>query len=259
MSSDTYPVLKIRDLRKVYPNGYEALRGIDLDVPKGAFVVCIGLSGAGKSTFIRCINRLIEPTSGSIELDGEEILGVSGGDLRKVRSRLAMIFQNFNLVNRATVMTNVMTGALQRYATMAGLLGMWTKADKEEARHYLDLVGLADLAPRRVDALSGGQRQRVAIARALMQHPQVILADEPVASLDPATSHSVMDHLKQLQESQGITIIANLHFLSLAREYGTSVVALKAGEKVFEGTPHEITDEKFQQIYGEDAVEVEIR
>lgn len=258
MNDGGTPMLKVRDLRKVYPNGYEALRGIDLEVPKGAFVVCIGLSGAGKSTFIRCINRLIEPTSGSVELDGEEILHVKGRGLRKVRSQIAMIFQKFNLVNRATVITNVMTGALERYGTIDGLLGWWRKEDKEEALHYLDLVGLADLAPRRVDALSGGQQQRVAIARALMQHPQVILADEPVASLDPATSHSVMKYLKQLQEEQGMTIISNLHFLSLAREYGTSVVALKFGEKVFEGTPHEITDEKFREIYGEDAVEVEI-
>ncbi|MDJ0973277.1 MAG: phosphonate ABC transporter ATP-binding protein [Planctomycetota bacterium] len=253
------PMLKIRGLRKVYPNGYEALKGIDLDVPKGSFIVCIGLSGAGKSTFIRCLNRLIEPTSGSVELEGEEITDVEGAELRYVRSRMAMIFQKFNLVNRASVLTNVMTGALRRYGTLPGLLGLWRKQDKEEALHFLDLVGLADLAPRRVDALSGGQQQRVAIARALMQHPRVILADEPVASLDPATSHSVMDYLKKLQEEQDITLIANLHFLSLAREYGNQVVALKGGAKVFEGTPHEITDQKFQEIYGEDAAEVEIR
>ncbi len=258
MSADT-PMLRIRGLRKVYPNGYEALKGIDLDVPKGSFVVCIGLSGAGKSTLIRCINRLIEPTAGSVELDGEEITDVDGADLRRVRSRMAMIFQNFNLVKRASVLTNVMTGALQRYGTMPGLLGLWRKEDKEEALRYLELVGLEDLAPRRVDALSGGQQQRVAIARALMQHPRVILADEPVASLDPATSHSVMDYLKRLQVEQDMTIIANLHFLSLARDYGTHIVALKAGEKVFEGTPHDITDERFQAIYGDDAVEVEIR
>lgn len=253
------PMLRIRGLRKVYPNGYEALKGIDLDVPRGSFVVCIGLSGAGKSTFIRCLNRLIEPTEGSVELDGEEILHVEGAALRRVRSRMAMIFQKFNLVNRASVLTNVLTGSLQRYGSLPGVLGLWRKEDKAEAHRYLELVGLQDLAPRRVDALSGGQQQRVAIARALMQRPQVILADEPVASLDPATSHSVMDYLKRLQVEQDITIIANLHFLSLAREYGTSVVALKHGAKVFEGAPQEITDERFHEIYGEDAVEVEIR
>jgi phosphonate transport system ATP-binding protein len=252
------PILKVRGLEKVYPNGFHALKGIDLDVPQGAFLVCIGLSGAGKSTFIRCLNRLIDPTRGVVELEGRDITRVQGADLRAARSRMAMIFQKFNLVNRATVLTNVLTGSLRRYGPIAGTLGLWRREDREEALQYLELVGLADMARRRVDSLSGGQQQRVAIARALMQHPAVILADEPVASLDPATSHSVMKYLKKLQVEQGLTIIANLHFLSLAREYGTGIVALKAGEKVFEGTPDEITDERFQAIYGEDAAEVEI-
>ena len=254
------PLLSIRNLRKVYPNGYEALGGIDLDVGAGEFVVVIGLSGAGKSTFIRCLNRLIDPSEGSqILFQGQDVTEVVGGELRALRRRMAMIFQQFNLIKRASVLTNVLTGCLERQAVLPSVLGMWGGEQREEASKYLKLVGLAGYERRRASALSGGQQQRVAIARALMQRPDVILADEPVASLDPATSHSVMDHLKKLQEEQEMTIIANLHFLSLAREYGTRVVALKAGRLVFDGSPEEITDQKFTEIYGEDAVEVEIR
>ena len=252
-------LLDVRDLRKVYPNGYEALRGIDLRVTAGEFVVIIGLSGAGKSTFIRCLNQLVEPTSGTIEFKGEDVTHVDGSRLRELRRRVAMIFQQFNLIKRATVLTNVLTGSLHRQSTFASLFGAWGKEARDDATRYLGLVGLAGMERRRADALSGGQQQRVAIARTLMQDPDVILADEPVASLDPATSHSVMKYLKKLQENDGLTIIANLHFLSLAREYATRVVALKAGEKVFDGPPDEITDERFETIYGDDAIEVEIR
>ncbi len=258
MSASNAPVLSIQGLRKAYPNGFEALRGIDLDIGAGEFVVIIGLSGAGKSTFIRCINRLIDPTDGRILFDGRDVTTCRGAPLRTLRRDVAMIFQQFNLVKRATVETNVLTGALERTGTLTSLLGLWPRAERASARRYLELVGLPEHARRRADALSGGQQQRVAIARALMQDPKVILADEPVASLDPATSHSVMKYLKQLQEG-GLTIVANLHFLSLAREYGTRVVALKDGLKVFDGPPAEITDETFRAIYGEDAVEVEIR
>jgi phosphonate transport system ATP-binding protein len=170
-----------------------------------------------------------------------------------------MIFQRFHLVTRATALTNVLTGALQRTGTTRALLGAWPAAEKAEARALLDAVGLGEHAAHRADALSGGQQQRVAIARALLQHPDALLADEPVASLDPATAHTVMDHLKRLQTERGITVVANLHFLSLARAYGTRVVALKGGRKVFEGAPGAITDEVFRSIYGEDAAAVEVR
>lgn len=253
------PLLRVTGLEKVYPNGYRALRGVDLGVDAGEFVVVIGLSGAGKSTFIRCINRLIDPSAGTVEFQGEDVTRIEGPALRRLRREVAMIFQQFNLVKRATVLANVLTGALERQATLPSLLGIWRKADKEEALRALELVGLEDRALYRADALSGGQQQRVAIARALMQHPKVLLADEPVASLDPATSHSVLDYLRTLQTERGIAVIANLHFLSLARAYGTRVVALKDGEKVFEGPPEAITDETFHRIYGEEAKEVEIR
>ena len=170
-----------------------------------------------------------------------------------------MIFQQFNLVKRATVLVNVLTGALERQPTIPSLIGLWRSADREAAQEALRLVGLEDRALYRADALSGGQQQRVAIARALMQEPSALLADEPVASLDPATSHSVLDYLRRLQKERGIAILANLHFLSLAREYGTRVVALKEGRTVFEGAPTDITDEVFHQIYGGEAQEVEIR
>jgi phosphonate transport system ATP-binding protein len=253
------PLLEVRGLAKTFPNGYQALADLDLDVRRGEFVVILGLSGAGKSTLLRCLNGLIEATQGSIRLEGREVRGLRGAQLRALRGRMAMIFQKFNLVPRATALTNVLTGALLRTSTPRALLGLWEPAEREEALRHLALVGLADHAHHRVEALSGGQQQRVAIARALLQHPEVILADEPVASLDPATSHTVMGHLKRLQQEQGLTIVANLHFLSLAREYGTRVVALKAGRKVFEGAPEAITDEVFRGIYGDDALHVEIR
>lgn len=253
------PLLSIRNLRKVYPNGYEALRGIDLDVAEGEFLVVIGLSGAGKSTFIRCLNRLIEPSQGSeIRFRGKDVTFCKGAELRELRRRMAMIFQQFNLIKRASVLTNVLTGSLERQRVLSSVLGMWG-TERTEAVNYLKLVGLEGYDRRRASALSGGQQQRVAIARALMQRPDLILADEPVASLDPATSHSVMQYLKELQVSKGMTIIANLHFLSLAREYGTRVVALKAGRVVFDGLPEEISDQKFSDIYGDDAAQVEIR
>ena len=253
------PLLDVEGLGMVYPNGYRALEGVDLDVDRGEFVVILGLSGAGKSTFIRCLNRLLEPTEGRIRFEGEDITHVQGRDLRRVRARIGMIFQQFNLIKRASVLTNVLTGALHGRSTLASCLGLWGSEETERAERFLELVDLPNLARRRVSALSGGQQQRVAIARALMQDPAMLLADEPVASLDPQTSHSVMRHLKKLQEEEGITILANLHFLSLAREYGTRVVALRDGKKVFEGSPDEITDERFEQIYGEQAVEVEVR
>jgi phosphonate transport system ATP-binding protein len=253
------PLLQVRGLGKTFPNGHRALSGIDLDVARGEFVVVLGLSGAGKSTFLRCLNRLVDPSEGSIRLGGDEVTTLRGSALRALRGRLAMIFQKFNLVPRATALTNVLTGALLRTSTPRALLGLWRAEDRDEALSHLELVGLAAHARHRVESLSGGQQQRVAIARALLQHPEVLLADEPVASLDPATSHSVMKHLKRLQTERGITIVANLHFLSLAREYGTRVVALKGGKKVFEGAPAEITDDVFRGIYGEDAAHVEIR
>ena len=186
-------MLEISDLTKIYDNGTRALKGVNFEVKKGEFLVIIGLSGSGKSTLLRCINRLHDPTSGKIKFDGTEITELRGSNLRAVRSRIGMIFQHFNLVPRKTVLTNVLTGNLSKVGILKSVFGLWTDEEKEKAQKYINIVGLSGKENTRADNLSGGQQQRVAIARTLMQNPQILLADEPVASLDPATSHSVMD------------------------------------------------------------------
>lgn len=251
--------LTIRNLVKTYPSGVQALRGVDLDVRQGEFIVLVGLSGSGKSTLLRCVNRLVEPTSGSILFEGEDICAARGDALRNIRRRIGMIFQQFNLVRNLSVLDNVLTGRLG-YLTVGRSL--WLRGRKElveEAMGNLERVGLDHLSHQTVRNLSGGQQQRVAIARALMQRPHLILADEPVASLDPATADSVMRHLGDLNRNEGMTVVCSLHFLSLARKYGSRVIALKDGRIVFDGLPAEIDDDRFRAIYGDEAEEVEIR
>ncbi|PWU12577.1 MAG: phosphonate ABC transporter ATP-binding protein [Bdellovibrio sp.] len=252
-------MLEVRQLTKTYPNGTQALKGVSFSVKEGEFLIVIGLSGSGKSTLLRCLNRLHDPTSGEILYRGKDVARIQGAEVRVLRSKVAMIFQHFNLVPRYTVMTNVLMGRLAQTSTLKSLLGLFSPQDRAEAVKYLELVGIGDKASMRADNLSGGQQQRVAIARALCQRPEVLLADEPVASLDPATCHVVMDYLRKVNQELGITMICNLHFLSLVREYGTRVIALKAGQIVFEGSPQEITEEWFQRIYGEGAKEVRIQ
>lgn len=249
-------MLRIENLTKVYPNGTRALDNVSLEIPTGQFVAVIGLSGSGKSTLMRCINRLIEPTSGSVFLDDVEVTAFP--DMRLIRRRIGMIFQHFNLVKRSSVMTNVLSGRLGYRPTLASMFHSFPDEDYADARACIERVGLSGKELERADTLSGGQQQRVGIARALMQRPELILADEPVASLDPATAHSVLDHLEQMNKRDGMTVLCNLHFLSLARKYADRVVALKAGKLVFDGGPDEIDDDRFRQIYGEDAVQVEI-
>ncbi len=251
-------MLEIKNLQKIYPNGTHALKGISVNIKQGEFLVVIGLSGSGKSTFLRCINRLHEPTSGSICFNGRDVTHCSSTELREYRKNIGMVFQHFNLIKRRSVLDNVISGRLASIPVWNSLIGNFSQELKNEALANLDIVGLAEKAFVRADTLSGGQQQRVAIARTLMQHPQIILADEPVASLDPATSHSVMQYLERINQERGTTIICNLHFLSLVRQYATRVIALKAGELVFEGVPHEIDRAWFTRIYGEDAVEVEV-
>jgi phosphonate transport system ATP-binding protein len=252
--------LVIEHLTKVYERGEVlALRDVSIAIRRGEFAVLIGLSGSGKSTLLRCVNRLIEPTSGRILLDGADITHAKGAELRQIRRRIGMVFQHFNLVKRSPVLTNVLAGRLG-YAPPAGtLLGRFPKSDLERARECLERVGLLDKMYVRADELSGGQQQRVGIARALMQEPEILLADEPVSALDPATSNSVLQYLEQMNKRDGVTVICALHFLSLARRYGTRIVALKDGRVVFEGLPAEIDEVRFKEIYGEDAEEVEIR
>ncbi len=258
MLSPVAPILQLKDLTKVYRGGTRALDGISLDVANGEFVVLIGLSGSGKSTLLRCINRLIDPTSGKVIFEGTDVTRARGAELRRVRRRIGMIFQQFNLVKRSSVFSNVLAGKLGTRPTWRTISYRPTRDEVREAFENLGRVGIVEKAYQRADALSGGQQQRVGIARALMQQPRLMLADEPVASLDPATSHSVMKYLEEINKKDGITVICSLHFLSLARRYGTRVIALKGGKVAFDGLPKDIDERRFKEIYGEDAVEVEI-
>ncbi|TMB62908.1 MAG: phosphonate ABC transporter ATP-binding protein [Chloroflexi bacterium] len=251
-------MLSLKDLVKVYPSGTRALDGITLDIQPGEFLVLIGLSGSGKSTLLRCINRLIEPSSGTVVFEGADVTAARGAELRRIRRRIGMIFQQFNLVRRTSVFSNVLSGRLGYRSTWRTIASRPSGGDVSAVFENLGRVGIVDKAFARADALSGGQQQRVGIARALMQRPEVMLADEPVASLDPATSHSVMKYLEEINKKDGITVICSLHFLSLARRYGTRVVALKGGRVAFDGKPAEIDERRFKEIYGEDAIEVEI-
>jgi phosphonate transport system ATP-binding protein len=251
-------LIRIEHLTKVYPRGSKALDDVTIDIGTGEFVVLIGLSGSGKSTLLRCINGLIEPTSGRVVFDGIDVTKSRGGELRRIRRRMGMVFQQFNLVRRSSVFQNVLAGRLGYRSTWRTIASRPSRIDIELAFENLTRVGIIEKAYARADALSGGQQQRVGIARALMQRPHLMLADEPVASLDPATSHSVMKYLEEINKKDGITVICSLHFLSLARRYGTRVIALKAGKVAFDGRPVDIDERRFKEIYGEDAVEVEI-
>ncbi len=251
-------MLIIQNLSKVYDNGFQALNNINLEIPDGQFVAIIGLSGSGKSTLLRCINRLIDPTEGHIIWNDIDITAAADDELRQIRRRIGMIFQQFNLVKRSSVMTNVVSGRLGYINPIFSLINFVPPAEKERAIAALKRVGLSEKTYNRANALSGGQQQRVGIARALMQQPELMLADEPVASLDPATSHSVMKYLELLNKEDGITILCSLHFLSLARTYADRVIALKDGQIAFDGLPKDIDEDRFKHIYGEDAVQVEI-
>lgn len=251
-------ILSIRNLNVIYPNGVHALKGVSFDVQPGEFLVIIGLSGSGKSSLLRCINHLNHPTSGEIFFREKEISKVTGQDERNVRRKIAMIFQQFNLIGRHSVLSNVLMGRLSQTGSIASLFGLFSEQDKKQALEYLKLVGIEEKARIRADQLSGGQQQRVAIARALVQNPEILLADEPVASLDPATCHVVMDYLEKVNKELGITIVCNLHFLSLVRRYATRVVALKSGQIVYNGSPKEIDEKWFKEIYGESAKEVHV-
>jgi phosphonate transport system ATP-binding protein len=250
-------ILSVRNLQKTYVGGVRALDNISFDVREGEFLVILGLSGSGKSTLLRCLNRLTDPTSGEIYFQGRRIDSVQGRELREVRRRLAMIFQHFNLIPRHSVLTNVLMGRLGVTPTLASIFNHFPEEARQEALLLLEQMGIAEKAAQRADQLSGGQQQRVAIARALMQKPKILLADEPVASLDPATCHTVMNHLRQINRDLGLTVVCNLHFLSLVREYATRVLALKDGEIVFQGSPKEIDSHWFKTIYGEDAREIQ--
>ena len=249
-------MLQVINLTKIYDGGVKALDRVSFEVPDGQFLAVIGLSGSGKSTLLRCINRLVEPTEGQILWNGEDLTAATPEEMRVHRRRFGMVFQHFNLVNRSSVLTNVLAGRLGYVNPAWSLLNRFPRADVEKALQQLERVGIADKAQQRADELSGGQQQRVGIARALMQDPDVILADEPVASLDPVLAHSIMKHLEEINEQDGVTVLCSLHFLDLVHRYADRVIALNEGKLVFEGLPTEIDDQKFKDIYGRDAERV---
>ena len=246
-------MLQIKNLTKIYEGGVKALDNVSFEAPDGQFLAVIGLSGSGKSTLLRCINRLIEPTDGQILWNGEDITKASPDEMRRVRRKIGMVFQQFNLVHRSKVITNVLAGRLGYINPAWSLLNHFPKADMEKAIKQLERVGIAEKANQRADELSGGQQQRVGIARALMQDPEIILADEPVASLDPVLAHSIMKHLEDINKNDGVTVLCSLHFLDLVHRYADRVVALNEGKLVFAGLPTEIDDQKFKDIYCRDA------
>lgn len=253
------PAIRTRNLGKVYPNGTRALENVSVTIDDNEFVVIIGLSGAGKSTFLRCINRLIYPTEGTLELLGEDITNLSGNKLKQVRRKAGMIFQQFHLVRRLTVLENVLVGRLrfnsQHIRLMGSLMRLFPKSEREFAFDCLQQVGIADLAFQRADNLSGGQQQRVAIARALAQEPEVFLADEPIASLDPRSATVVMDTLMDIHETRNIPVIVNLHHLDFAQRYGKRILGMSKGRLVLDGLPNDLNRETVSRVYGEEAEE----
>jgi phosphonate transport system ATP-binding protein len=244
-------VLEVRNVTRVFGNR-KAVDAVSFSIDRPQFVGIIGRSGAGKSTFLRMMNRLLQASSGEILVEGRDILALRGAEARAWQSQCAMIFQQFNLVPRLDVASNVMHGQLNRRSTLATMFNLWSREDILKALDILDRLGIAEQAPKRAEALSGGQQQRVAIARALMQDPKIILADEPIASLDPMNAQVVMDTLKKINTEDGRMVIANLHTLDTARRYCDRVIGLRDGILVFDGPPSDLTTDAAREIYGAD-------
>ena len=242
--------IQLRGLVKEYKRGVPVLKGIDLIIAGVGITAIIGPSGTGKSTLIRCINRLVEPTAGEILFQGVDLAKLKGAELRIARRKIGMVFQEYNLVERLTVMENVLTGRLGYMSAFKAWLRKFTPEDIEEAFNLLDAVGLASFANQRADALSGGQRQRVGIARAVMQHPEILLADEPTSSLDPKTSVEIMELMANLAGKRNIPVILNIHNVELAKRFCQRMIGMTGGKVVFDGTPAQLTDENLKAIYG---------
>ena len=245
-------MLQLSELKKRYDTGDYALKGVSLEVPKGQVLALIGPSGAGKSTLIRCVNRLVEPTSGSVKLKDMELTGLSSSALRRARRKMGMIFQEYALVERLTVMENVLSGRLGYVGFWRSYFRKFPSADIQEAYRLLDRVGLKHMADKRADELSGGQRQRVGICRALIQDPDVLLVDEPTASLDPKTSRQIMRLIQELCVERGLTAIINIHDVFLAQMFAQRVVGLELGAVVYDGAPDGSTPDVLTRIYGEE-------
>lgn len=247
-------MIEFKGVSKVYPNGVRALNKVDLKIDKGEFVAIIGLSGAGKSTLLRLINKLIEATEGEVFFQNESVTNAKGRELIKIRRQIGMIFQGFNIVKRMSVLSNVLSGRVAYNPTWKTILGIFPESDKQIAYRALKRVDILEKVHNRASDLSGGQQQRVAIARALAQEPKLMLADEPVASLDPITTIQVMDYLKKINQEDGITTVANLHHVDLALKYATRVVGVREGEIVYDVQMKGIDKDKFlsdlEQVYG---------
>jgi len=243
-------MIRFDNVSVTYRGGVKALRNIDLTIEDGEFVVIVGLSGAGKSTLLRALNGLVPATGGSIDFNGTEVVGASAAEMREIRSDMGMIFQTFNLALRTTVINNVLMGRLSYVPAWRSTFGLWPAEERVKAMQALERVGIVDKAYVRASDLSGGQQQRVGIARALAQEPKVMLADEPVAALDPVTSRHVMGDLQRINQDLGITTLVNLHFLDLAREYGRRLIGLRDGYLVYDGDIDDVDDQTFMEIYG---------
>jgi phosphonate transport system ATP-binding protein len=243
-------MIKFVDVSKTYQGGVQALKNINIEIGDGEFVAIIGLSGAGKSTLLRSINKMQSITKGDIVIDNVNISSLGGKKLREFRRNIGMIFQSFNLVKRMSVFNNVLTGRVAYHSTIKALFGIFPKEEKLIALQALETMGILEKAFVRADKLSGGQQQRVALARALTQKPKIILADEPVASLDPITTVQVMDDFARINRDLGITIVANMHHVDLALKYATRIIGIKAGEIVYDGSSKDITEDILMNIYG---------
>jgi phosphonate transport system ATP-binding protein len=242
-------MIRVSDLTKTFAAGTNALKGVTFRLDPGEFTVVMGRSGAGKSTLLRCVNRLVEPSAGRVWIGDEEITSASGKDLLRIRRRIGTIFQSFNLIKRLSVMENVLIGRLGYGSSFLTSLGLFSREDRRLAEECLEVVGLSDFAARRADTLSGGEQQRVGIARALAQKPQVILADEPTASLDPELTRTIMDILKRINEEQAITTLVSQHHVETAMAYGKRVLALRGGELIFDGRVADLSPERMGEIY----------
>ncbi|WP_431028882.1 phosphonate ABC transporter ATP-binding protein [Lysinibacillus sp. LZ02] len=249
-------ILQLNKIGKSYDQKAVILNGIDLSLHEGEFVSIIGQSGAGKSTLLRCINRMIEPSSGEIIFNQQDITTLSKKQLRKQRAKIGMIFQHYNLVSRLTVFENVLHGRFGYKSTLQGILGIYTEEEKRLALSILEKLGMKDHIYKRCDQLSGGQKQRVGIARALVQEPKLLLCDEPIASLDPNSSKVIMDHLKEISQSMGITVLVNLHQVDVAVRYSDRIIGLSKGAKVFDGAPKHLSQFAIRDIYGTDVDEL---
>ena len=251
-------MIEFKDVSKTYPNGTKGLQHIDLKIEQGEFVAIIGLSGAGKSTLIRTINRMIDITGGQLIVDGTDVMTLKGKELRKFRRKIGMIFQSFNLITRSSVINNVLTSNVPDMPWWKTFFGYYTKEQKLKALEALDKVGILDKAYVRADQLSGGQQQRVALARTLAQKPEIILADEPVAALDPITATQVMDDFKKINKELNMSVLINIHHVDLALKYADRVIGIKAGEIVYDGAAKDVTNEVLKQIYGRELAADEV-